>query len=209
MRFLISAGPTREKIDAVRFISNRSSGKMGYALAEAARDAGGEVVLVSGPTRLTPPDNIAFILVENAAEMAAAIHAHAAESDIIIMAAAVADYRPVKTYAGKMKKANGNLTLELERTEDILLTLGRNKRTGQKLVGFAAETDDVLENAIGKLQRKNLDWIIANDVSCTDRGFGSDHNAVTMISASGACDEVTLSDKKTVARRIIRKILED
>lgn len=209
MRFLISAGPTREKIDVVRFISNRSSGKMGYALAEAARDAGGKVVLVSGPTHLTHPDNITFIQVESAAEMAAAIHAHAAESDIIIMAAAVADYRPVKTYTGKMKKANGNLTLELERTEDILLTLGQNKRPGQKLVGFAAETDEVLENAIQKLQKKNLDWIIANDVSCTDRGFGSDHNAVTMISASGACDEVALSDKKTVARRIIRKILED
>ena len=209
MRFLISAGPTREKIDVVRFISNRSSGKMGYALAEAARAAGGKVVLVSGPTHLTSPDNVTFIQVESAAEMATAIHAHAPESDIIIMAAAVADYRPVKTYPGKMKKAHGNLVMELERTEDILLTLGQNKRPGQKLVGFAAETDEVIESAIKKLQKKNLDWIIANDVSCNDRGFGSDHNAVTMISASGACDEVALSDKKTVARRIIRKILED
>jgi len=206
MKFLISAGPTREKIDAVRFISNRSSGKMGYALAEAARNAGGEVVLISGPTNLTPPENVTFVSVESAAEMAKAVYLHAPASDIIIMAAAVADYRPVKTYTGKMKKAPGNLTLELERTEDILLSLGQSKRPEQKLIGFAAETDDVIKNAVEKLQKKKLDWIVANDVSHKDRGFGSDHNAVTMLSSSGAKCEISLSDKKTVARRIIRKI---
>ncbi len=209
MRFLISAGPTREKIDPIRFISNHSSGKMGYALAAAAKATGAEVVLVSGPTQLTPPENVTFVKVESAAEMAKAVHQYAPESDIIIMAAAVADYRPVKTFTGKMKKTPGNLMLELERTEDILLNLGKHKRPDQKLVGFAAETSNVVENAIEKLKKKNLDWIVANDVSRHDRGFGSDHNAVTMISANGDVCEVALSDKKTVARRIIRKILQD
>ena len=209
MLFLISAGPTREKIDPIRFISNHSSGKMGYALAQAAKAAGGEVVLVSGPTQLTPPENITFVQVESAAEMAAAVHRYAPESDIIIMAAAVADYRPIKTFTGKMKKTPGNLMLELERTEDILMSLGQHKRPNQKLVGFAAETSNVVEHAIEKLKKKNLDWIVANDVSRKDRGFGSDHNAVTMISANGDICEVALSDKKTVARRIIRKILQN
>lgn len=207
MKILISAGPTREKIDPVRFISNHSSGKMGYALATAAKAAGGEVVLISGPTQLNPPDNITFVQVESAAEMAEAVHRYAPEADIIIMAAAVADYRPVKTYDCKMKKTPGNLMMEMERTEDILLNLGQHKRPNQKLVGFAAETDNVIENAVEKLKTKNLDWIIANDVSRHDRGFGSDHNAVTMISANGDICEVVLSDKKTVARRIVRKIL--
>ena len=204
--FLISAGPTIEKIDAVRFISNHSSGKMGYAMAAAAAAAGGTVTLVSGPTRLTPPAGVDFVAVESAAEMAAAIHQRASNADFIIMVAAVADYRPVQIVPGKIKKSPGNITMELERTEDILLTLGMNKHPGQKLIGFAAETDNVLQYAREKLKSKNLDWIIANDVSRKDRGFGADCNAVTMIAANGEVVELPLTDKQLLAGRIIEII---
>jgi phosphopantothenoylcysteine decarboxylase/phosphopantothenate--cysteine ligase len=204
--FLISAGPTIEKIDAVRFISNHSSGKMGYAMATAAVAAGNKVTLVSGPTRLTPPAGVDFVAVESAAEMAAAIHQRATSADFIIMVAAVADYRPVQTVSGKIKKSPGNITMELERTEDILLTLGQHKQPGQKLIGFAAETDNVLEYAREKLKSKNLDWIIANDVSRKDRGFGADNNAVTMIAANGEVVELPLTDKLLLAGRIIEII---
>jgi phosphopantothenoylcysteine decarboxylase/phosphopantothenate--cysteine ligase len=206
MKILISAGPTRERIDAVRFLSNRSSGKMGYALARAARQAGLETTLVSGPVSLSVPEGVRLISVESAAEMAEAIHAEAGNADIVIMAAAVADYRPVKTVANKMKKQSGNLVLELERTEDILKSLGQKKKAGHILVGFAAETDDVIAYAKSKLDKKNLDWIVANDVSRADRGFASDQNAVTMISRNGKQIDIPLADKDEVACKILEVI---
>ena len=204
---LITAGPTREKLDAVRFLTNRSTGKMGYALAEAARDAGYDVTLVSGPVNLPPVSDVTMVMIESAAEMADAVKSRAPEMDVVIMAAAVADYRPVHVHQGKMKKLPGNLTLELERTEDILASLGQIKPAGQVLVGFAAETDDLLANAAGKLQRKNLDWIIANDVSKSDRGFGSSDNAVTMICRDGRQIDVPLASKQVIAATILQNIL--
>ncbi len=207
MNIVISAGPTREKIDAVRFISNRSTGKMGYALAEAAAAAGHSVTLVSGPVNLPAPAGVNLVKVESAADMAAAMKEAAAVSDIVIMAAAVADYRPVKALPNKMKKTPGNLFLELERTEDILQVLGADKRPGQLLVGFAAETDDLLENAAGKLRRKNLDWIVANDVSRSDRGFGTDNNAVTLLNCHGGQIDLPLADKRQIAAQILEYIL--
>ena len=204
---LITAGPTREKLDAVRFLTNRSTGKMGYALAEAARDAGYDVTLVSGPVNLPPVSDVTMVMIESAAEMADAVKSRAPEMDVVIMAAAVADYRPVHVHQGKMKKLPGNLTLELERTEDILASLGQIKPAGQVLVGFAAETDDLLANAAGKLQRKNLDWIIANDVSKSDRGFGSSDNAVTMICRDGRQIDVPLASKQVIAATHLQNIL--
>lgn len=203
MKYLISAGPTREKIDPVRFLSNRSTGKMGYALAEAARDAGHQVTLVSGPVSLTPPGGMTFVGVESAAEMAEAVKSRAVDADVVIMSAAVADYRPVQVFIDKMKKSEGNLILELERTEDILAALGKTKPPKQMLVGFAAETRDVLDYARDKLRRKNLDWIIANDVSKPGQGFASETNAVTMIPACGDVIEMPLQEKKEIALKII------
>lgn len=205
-KILITAGPTREKLDAVRFLSNRSTGKMGYALAEAARDAGYEVTLVSGPVSLAPVSGVTMVMVESAADMAEAVKSRAPEMNIIIMAAAVADYRPAQVHQGKMKKQPGNLTLELERTEDILASLGEVKPSGQILVGFAAETEDLLAHAAGKLQRKNLDWIAANDVSRSDRGFGTSTNAVTMICKDGRRLDLPLADKKDIARAILQTV---
>ena len=204
---LITAGPTREKLDAVRFLTNRSTGKMGYALAEAARDAGYDVTLVSGPVNLPPVSGVTMVMIESAAEMADAVKSRAPEMDVVIMAAAVADYRPVHVHQGKMKKLPGSLTLELERTEDILASLGQVKPAGQILVGFAAETDDLLANAAGKLQRTNHDWIIANDVSKSDRGFGSADNAVTMICRDGRQIDVPLASKQVIAATILQNIL--
>lgn len=200
---LISAGPTREKYDAVRFWSNRSSGKMGYALAAAAAARGWRVTLVSGPVALAAPAGVELVRVESAAEMAEAIKSRAPEMDAIIMAAAVADYRPVETFAGKMKKMPGKLVVEFERTEDILASLGQVKRPGQTLVGFAAETDDLLANAAGKLARKNLDWIVANDIGAAGRGFAVDTNAVTLLSSTGARIDLPLASKAEIAGKIL------
>ncbi len=202
-RMLVSAGPTRERFDAVRFWSNRSTGMMGYALAEAGRDAGYSVTLVSGPVTLEPPAGVAVVRVESAAEMADEIRRYAPRMDVIIMAAAVADYRPARTVDGKMKKTPGRLVLELERTEDILATLGASKRHGQVLVGFAAETEHLLENAGEKLRRKNLDWIVANDVGRGDRGFGSPDNEVVMLGRGGERFDFVLAPKREIARRVV------
>ena len=206
MKILISAGPTREKFDIIRFISNRSSGKMGYALAVAAVESGTEVVLVSGPVNLTVPDNVRLIKVESAAEMAKAIYSEAMDSDLIIMAAAVADFTPKQVCDRKIKKTSSNLTIELEATEDILFTLGQNKQEGQILVGFAAESEDLLANAQDKLRRKNLDWIAANDISKVDSGFGSDANAVTLLSRDGEKIAIPMDSKKNVAKQIMEII---
>lgn len=207
IRVLVSAGPTRERIDPVRYLSNRSTGKMGYALACAARDAGCETTLVSGPTALPRPDGMTFVAVESAAEMAGAVKAAAPDADLIIMAAAVADYRPAHPSQEKIKKGDGALTLELERTEDILATLGKNKRPGQVLVGFAAETEDLLAHAREKLERKNLDFIAANDVSRSDRGFGSGQNAITLLGRDGSALDFPLADKQELAHALLQTLL--
>ena len=207
MKILISAGPTRERIDAVRFLSNRSTGKMGFALAGAAADAGFETVLVAGPVQLPTPAGVRRIDVESAAEMADAVKREAADADVVIMAAAVADYRPKQQIAGKMKKQSGDLCLELERTEDILKSLGEKKRPKQILAGFAAETEDLETYALDKLKRKNLDWIAANDVSRNDIGFGSDANAVTLYGKSGEKIQLPIAPKAEIAAALLQHIL--
>ena len=204
MKIVISAGPTRERIDAVRFLSNRSSGKMGFALAGAAAEAGFDTVLVAGPVRLETPAGVRRIDVESAAEMATAVKREAADADIVIMAAAVADYRPKQQLSGKMKKKDGDLTLELERTEDILKSLGETKRPGQILIGFAAETENLEQYALDKLKRKNLDWIAANDVSRSDIGFGSDANAVTLYGRSGEKIALPIASKAEIAAALLK-----
>ncbi|OGV38983.1 MAG: hypothetical protein A2020_12860 [Lentisphaerae bacterium GWF2_45_14] len=207
MRLLVTAGPTIEKIDPVRYISNFSSGKMGYAIAEAGREMNIDVTLISGPVSLPAPCGIKLIKVENASEMAAETKRIFPDSDITIMAAAVADYRPVLQAPQKMKKESVSLIIELEKTEDILASLGAMKKPGQVLVGFAAETENLLENAHAKLVRKNLDWIAANDVSGNETGFGSDLNAVTLISRNGTILEIPAAPKIEVARLILKEIL--
>ncbi len=204
-KILITAGPTKEKIDPVRFISNNSSGKMGYAIAKIAKTKGYDVTLISGPTNLEKPV-VKIIDIESAAQMANAVQVNAESADIIIMAAAVADYTPKKVFENKLKKGQGGLILELERTEDILATLGKQKREGQLLVGFAAETENLLKNAEGKLLKKNLDWIIANDVSKKGQGFKSDNNAITMISKDGREIDFPLNSKLEIAKQILKTI---
>lgn len=204
MKIVISAGPTRERIDAVRFLSNRSSGKMGFALAGAAVETGFDTVLVAGPVHLETPAGVRRIDVESAAEMATAVKREAADADIVIMAAAVADYRPKQQLSGKMKKKDGDLTLELERTEDILKSLGETKRPGQILIGFAAETENLEQYALDKLKRKNLDWIAANDVSRSDIGFGSDANAVTLYGRSGEKIALPIASKAEIAAALLK-----
>ena len=203
MKILITAGPTREYIDPVRFITNRSSGKMGYAVAQAALERGCDVVLVTGPVAITPPEGVRAIHVESAAQMAEAVKREAATCDAVVMAAAVADYRPAQTAEHKLKKMPGDMTLRLERTEDILASLGAAKRPGQLLVGFAAETDDLLRNAAEKLRRKNLDWIAANKVG---DGFGADTDLVTLLGRNGEVVELPLAPKLEVARRMLEVI---
>ncbi len=206
-KVLISAGPTQEAIDPVRFISNRSSGKMGYALAEAARARGAEVVLVSGPTALPSPAGIEYCPVTTAEEMRKAIVHRFAWSDTVIMAAAVADFRPATPSARKIKKRRGPLTqLELEATDDILRELGE-RRTSQVLVGFAAETEDLLAHAQEKLHAKGVDLLVANDVTAAGSGFGSDTNRVVLLTREGAPEELPLLPKREVADCILDRIL--
>ncbi|KXK04026.1 MAG: coenzyme A biosynthesis bifunctional protein coaBC [Nitrospira sp. OLB3] len=206
-RVLISAGPTQESIDPVRYLSNRSSGKMGYALAEAAKVRGAAVMLISGPTALTPPQGIEVQQVITAEEMRHAILSRLPWSDTVIMAAAVADFRPAKPMAHKLKKQRVTLTsLELEPTTDILKEVAE-RRTTQILVGFAAETQDLLAHAQEKLQAKDVDVLVANDVSAPDAGFGSDTNRVTLLDRQGSCEEVRLMSKRALADRILDHIL--
>jgi phosphopantothenoylcysteine decarboxylase/phosphopantothenate--cysteine ligase len=200
---LVSAGPTRERIDPVRFLSNRSTGRMGYAIASAARDFGCRVTLVSGPVSIPEPDGVEVFRVESAAEMATAVKHHSQDADLIIMAAAVADYRPKRTFDQKMKKGTGDLVLELERTEDILAWLGKNRAPGQCLVGFAAETENLLDNALRKLSEKNLDWIVLNNIGLPDRGFAVETNEVTLLHRDGHRVHLPLADKSTIARKIV------
>ncbi len=209
LRVLITAGPTVEPIDPVRFISNHSSGKMGYALARAAvRHGAAQVKLISGPTNLPSPVGSDTIQVETAEQMYNATLAHFDEADIIIKTAAVCDWRPSSSAAEKIKKKdNAPPALELEATSDILSELGRRKRDGQLLVGFAAETENIEENARIKLKRKKLDLIVANDVTQPGAGFHSDTNAVKVISTDGKIAGIPLMDKNRVADRIIEALL--
>lgn len=181
MNVLVTAGPTREPIDPVRFLTNRSSGKMGYEIAAAFAREGHTVLLVSGPTALDVPDNVDFLPVETASEMHDAVSRHIPRMDIAVFAAAVADYAPVNVAPGKLKKSADTLTLELVRTPDILGSARELFGFNGTLVGFAAETEDLEENARGKLIRKGCDLVIANDVSKAGIGFDSDHNEVMLV----------------------------
>jgi phosphopantothenoylcysteine decarboxylase/phosphopantothenate--cysteine ligase len=202
---LITAGPTYEAIDPVRGITNRSSGKMGYALAESALAMGAEVTLVSGPVALTAPAGVRAIHVRSAAEMLDAVLASLDAATVVVMAAAVADYRPANSAVQKIKKDGSPLMLELEPTEDILATVGRNKGS-RVLVGFAAETENVVANALKKLQRKNADLMIANDVTASDAGFDVETNRVTLVSALETI-ELPLLTKRQTADRIFAAAL--
>ena len=202
-RILITAGPTREPIDPVRYLSNRSSGKMGYALAEAARVRGADVTLISGPTALPAPGGMDFVRVQTAAEMRDAALAHAEAADVIIAAAAVSDFRPAEFAAQKIKKGTEALVLPLTPSDDILALLGQRKRLNQTLVGFAAETEHLLDHARRKLETKNLDWIVANDVSAEGAGFDGDTNIVTLLGKNGSEMALPLLTKREVAERIL------
>lgn len=203
-RVVITAGPTREALDPVRYISNRSSGKMGYALAQAAVEAGAVVTLVSGPVTLTAPEGVQFVKVETAAEMSAAALSAAERADIVIAAAAVADYTPAKVADVKTAKQD-TLTLELQRTEDIVATLAQ--KTQAFVVGFAAETDDLISKAKAKLERKQLDMIVANQVGGSEGGFDSDDNAAIVLWSDGERD-FSLMSKSRLAREIIQLVVE-
>lgn len=205
-RFLVTAGPTQEPLDPVRFLTNRSSGKMGYALALMAKRRGGEVVLISGPTSLSPPrPDIRIVSVRTAEEMRKAVSEHLAWSTVVIMAAAVSDYRPKTTLNRKLKKVERELSLQLEQTADILVEVGRNK--GDRLVvGFAAETDELVANARKKLKEKNLDLIVANDVTRPDAGFEVETNLVKLLFPSGEINEPPLASKEEVASFILNEI---
>jgi phosphopantothenoylcysteine decarboxylase/phosphopantothenate--cysteine ligase len=207
-KVLVTAGPTREPLDPVRFLSNRSSGKMGYALARQAQLMGAEVILISGPTALEPSPGVSFIPVETAEEMYQAVMAHATNCQIIIKAAAVGDYRPKERKAEKIKKQPGDLVLELTRNPDILAELGsRKKEHEQILVGFAAETEKVLLSAAEKVQKKHLDFIVANDVLREGAGFACDTNIVTLVFPDGRRKEFGKLSKDEVARAILQEII--
>jgi len=206
-RLLITAGPTREALDPVRFVGNRSSGKMGYALAAAARGRGADVILVSGPTALKPPAGVEVVHVTTAAEMHQAVMKEAGTAAVVIMAAAVADYAPDAAATQKIHKDQDTMTLTLVRTPDIIGELGR-RRAGQGtplLVGFAAETTDVIAQARKKLRAKGVDLVVANDVSRADAGFEVDTNEVTLVSADGD-ETLPLQSKTAIAERVLDRI---
>jgi phosphopantothenoylcysteine decarboxylase/phosphopantothenate--cysteine ligase len=206
LRCLITAGPTREHLDPVRFLSNGSSGKMGYALAAAAAARGWAVNLVSGPVALPAPPGIALRRVVSAADMLSACEPLFGDCDLFIAVAAVADYRPAEVFPQKQKKRTGPVTLELVPTVDILKTLAARKRPGQTVVGFAAETNDVEVYARQKLAGKNLDWIVANDISKAGIGMNADDNEVLLISANGTRIAFGPAAKDSVAHFILEQI---
>lgn len=210
MKILITAGPTREPIDPVRYISNRSSGKMGYALAEAAVDRGHEVVLISGPVNLTAPQQVECIQIQTAEDMYEAVQEHVTEADAAIFCAAVADYRVVQVEQQKIKKSDATMTLELERTKDILGSSRSIFGFDGILVGFAAETENVESNARTKLERKDCDMLVANDVSRQDIGFDRDDNEVTVFFKDGRKDcKLPVQSKRKIAGQIVEKIEEE
>lgn len=209
-KVLVTAGPTWEPLDPVRLLTNRSSGKMGYALAAAARRRGAQVVLVSGPGSITPPAGIEVLPVVSAKEMHAAVSQRGPEMDVLIMAAAVSDYRPARYEVRKIKKGTPDAALALAANPDILRELGERKKTARcfpLLVGFAAESNDHLEEGRRKLAAKNLDLIAINDISAEDAGFAVDNNRVTLLDRNGAVEELPLLTKEEVAHRILNTIL--
>lgn len=206
LHVLITAGPTMEAIDPVRFISNHSTGKMGYALARVCRRRGAEVTLVSGKTNLEAPYGVTLVPVTSAQDMFEAVSSRAKEQDMIIKAAAVADYRPVTVAENKIKKSPGDMSIALERTTDILAWLGEHRREGQVLCGFAMETEHMVEHAKEKLTRKHVDMIAANNVKVAGAGFGTDTNVVTLITEDGV-EELAKMSKEEVASRIVDALL--
>ena len=204
MTFLITAGPTREPIDPVRYISNRSSGKMGYAIAEAALDAGHDVILISGPVNLVPPRNAKFISVWTSDEMFGAVHQFADSSDICVLCAAVADYKPAAVSPGKIKKCADQVSLELIPTRDILESLGQRQNRQFLLVGFAAETDYLEANATKKLGEKNCDIIVANDAHI---GMETDENELLILFCDGETKKISRAPKTFLACELVKIFL--
>ena len=206
-KVLVTAGPTREAIDPVRYISNHSTGKMGYAIAQAAARRGAEVTLVSGPVNLKAPLGVKLVPVTSAGEMFQAVTEASSSQDVIIKAAAVADYRPKYVGTEKTKKKDGYMKLEMERTDDILAWLGNHRQPGQVLCGFSMETENMLENSQAKLLKKNVDMIVANNLKTAGAGFGTDTNLVTIITREGA-EELALMTKDQVAHQLLNRIME-
>jgi phosphopantothenoylcysteine decarboxylase/phosphopantothenate--cysteine ligase len=204
-RVLISAGPTREKLDPIRYVSNYSSGKMGYAIARAAWQRGAEVVLISGPTALPVPLGVRYVPVESARDMHAAMMRELPGTSVVIKAAAVADYRPSCVAQHKIKKGADSACIELEPNPDILAQIGMEK-TGQIVVGFAAETHDLLRHAQDKLQRKNLDMLVANDVTAPGAGFDVETNVVKFLHADGRVEDMPQSSKAEVAHALLDRV---
>jgi len=203
--FLITAGPTREPIDPVRYISNRSSGKMGYAIAEAALDVGHDVILISGPVNLAPPRNAKIVSVSTSDEMFESVRRHADESDVCVLCAAVADYKPAHVSPVKIKKRNAEFSLDLIPTRDILQSLGRRQNRKFLLVGFAAETDHHEANATKKLREKNCDIIVANDARV---GMETDENELLILFSNGETKKISRAAKTFLARELV-KIFRD
>jgi phosphopantothenoylcysteine decarboxylase/phosphopantothenate--cysteine ligase len=208
LKVLVTAGPTREEIDPVRYITNHSSGRMGFAIARAARLRGATVTLISGPVSIAAPFGVELVNIETAAEMHHATLTHAIDSDIIIKAAAVADYKPFQRAGQKIKKNSAETSITMVKTADILADLGKIKHKGQTLVGFAAETENLGENAVAKLEAKNLDMIVANDVSAEGAGFNGETNIVRFIWRDGRSEELTLMTKEKVAGKLLDRVME-
>lgn len=207
-KFVITAGPTREAIDPVRFISNRSTGKMGYALAKRAALRGADVVLISGPVSIASPDNVKVVNIESAEDMFNAVVKESEDADVIIKSAAVADYRPVTVSDEKIKKENGGMNeIKLERTKDILAYLGEHKKDGQILCGFSMETQNLMENSVKKLNKKNADMIVANSIKDANAGFGVDTNIITIITKDDAVAYPVMT-KDEVADEIINAVVK-
>jgi phosphopantothenoylcysteine decarboxylase / phosphopantothenate---cysteine ligase len=207
VRFVVTAGPTREAIDPVRFISNRSSGKMGYAIAEAALARGHQVTLISGPASIAPPPRAKFISITTSDELQDAVDRAMRACDVLVMCAAVSDYKPASLAPRKMKKRKSPFALKLIPTRDILASLPKENRR-YLVVGFAAETHDLKINAQQKLRRKNCDMIVANDVSRKDSGMESDENEVVIFFRNGDSEKISRSSKKIIARELVKKILK-
>lgn len=206
-KVLVTAGPTREAIDPVRYITNHSTGKMGYAIAQAAARRGAEVILVSGPVNLKAPLGVKLVPVTSAGEMFQAVTEASSSQDVIIKAAAVADYRPKYVGTEKTKKKDGDMNLEMERTDDILAWLGNHRQPGQVLCGFSMETENMLENSQAKLEKKHVDMIVANNLKTAGAGFGTDTNVVTIITREGA-EELAMMTKEQVAHQLLNRIMD-
>ena len=207
-KLLVTAGPTQESIDPVRYVTNHSTGKMGYAIAKVAANRGAEVILISGPVNLTPPHHVTLINVITAKEMFEAVKKEADSCDIIIKSAAVADYKPKNFFDNKMKKKENEISIEFEKTDDILKYLGENKKEGQKLIGFSMETTNVEENSKQKLIKKNLDMIVANNLKDKGAGFGTDTNLVTIITSKGV-KKLPLMSKEKVGDELLNEIIQN